>query len=87
MWFSVRDKLNYRDNINHSYRIKKATSIDGINWIRENNIELDISQNSWENEMVCYPEVVKSNGLYYMFYNGNKFGNTGIGYATRKTIT
>ena len=36
--------------------------------------------------MVCYPEVVKYKDLYYMFYNGNKFGNTGIGYATRKTI-
>jgi len=86
MWFSVRDKFNYRDNTNHSYRIKKATSKDGINWVRENNIELDISNNSWENEMVCYPEVIKDNNLYYMFYNGNKFGNTGIGYATRKTI-
>lgn len=86
MWFSVRDKFDYRNNIEHSYRIKKATSKDGINWVREDNIELDISDNSWENEMVCYPEIIKDNNLYYMFYNGNKFGNTGIGYATRKTI-
>ena len=86
MWFSVRDKFDYRDNTQHSYKIKKAISKDGINWEREQNIELDISQNSWENEMVCYPEVVKYKDLYYMFYNGNKFGNTGIGYATRKTI-
>ena len=86
MWFSVRDKFEYRDDPKHSYRIKKATSKNGIDWIREQNIELDISQNSWENEMVCYPEVVKYKDLYYMFYNGNKFGNTGIGYATRKTI-
>jgi hypothetical protein len=87
MWFSVRDKFNYRNNTEHSYRIKKAVSKDGINWVRENNIELDISTNSWENEMVCYPEIVKHNNLYYMFYNGNEFGKTGIGYATRKTIT
>lgn len=86
MWFSVRDKFDYRDNTQHSYKIEKAISKDGINWEREQNIELDISQNSWENEMVCYPEVVKYKDLYYMFYNGNKFGNTGIGYATRKTI-
>ena len=86
MWFSVRDKFDYKDNTQHSYKIKKAISKDGINWEREQNIELDISQNSWENEMVCYPEVVKYKDLYYMFYNGNKFGNTGIGYATRKTI-
>lgn len=86
MWFSVRDKFDYRNNPNHSYRIKKATSKDGVNWVRENNIELDISSDSWENEMVCYPEIIKDNNLYYMFYNGNKFGNTGIGYATRKKI-
>ena len=86
MWFSVRDKFDYRDNTQHSYKIEKAISKDGINWEREQNIELDISQNSWENEMVCYPEVVKYKDLYYMFYNGNKFGNTGIGYVTRKTI-
>ena len=26
MWFSVRDKFDYRNNIKHSYRIKKAVS-------------------------------------------------------------
>ena len=84
MWFSVRNKSNYRNTKENSYRIKKATSLDGINWVREHQIELDISEDLWENEMVCYPEIVKHNDIYYMFYNGNKFGKTGIGYATKR---
>lgn len=85
MWFSVRDKSGYRNNSNNSYRIKKAISKDGIAWEREQFIDLDISQDEWENMMVCYPEVVKVGNLYYMFYNGNGFGKTGIGYATKET--
>ena len=87
MWFSVRNKTDYRNNPDNSYRIKKATSKDGINWVREPQNELDISNNEWENIMVCYPEIIKDNDQYLMFYNGNGFGKTGIGYATRKTIT
>ncbi len=85
MWFSVRDKFGYRNNPDNSYRIKKANSEDGITWKREQSIDLDISRDEWENMMVCYPEVVKQGNLYYMFYNGNEFGKTGIGYATRET--
>lgn len=86
MWFSIRDKFNYRDDINHSYRIKTAKSYDGINWVREIDTDLDISKDEWEDKMVCYPYVVKFNDKYYMFYNGNGFGGTGIGYATRERI-
>jgi hypothetical protein len=83
MWFSSRNKIDYRINPINSYRIKKATSKDGVNWIREPQNELDISNNTWENIMVCYPTIVKSSTQYLMFYNGNGFGKTGIGYATK----
>ena len=81
MWFSVRDKFDYRNNTEHSYRIKKATSTDGIHWTREPNIDLDISSEGWDSEMVAYPYVVKEENKLIMFYNGNQFGKTGIGYA------
>jgi len=32
--------------------------------------------------MCCYPCVVTHENKLYMFYNGNGFGQTGIGYAT-----
>ena len=85
MWYSIRDKIDYRDNINHSYRIKTAESSDGIRWIKNNNIDLDIDKNSeWENTMVCYPFIVENEKNFIMFYNGNQFGKTGIGYAIKE---
>jgi hypothetical protein len=81
-WFSVRGKLSYRDNINESYKIKSATLINN-EWIRNKEIELDVSSDGWDSEMVAYPYIVKENNKLIMFYNGNKFGKTGFGYATR----
>jgi hypothetical protein len=87
MWFSVRNKVNYRSNPDDSYRIKMATSTDGINWIRDLNPVLDLSKSGWDSEMICYPYIVSEDEEYknmIMFYNGNGFGKTGIGYATNK---
>lgn len=85
MWYSIRDVLDYRTNINHSYRIKTAKSFDGINWFKNKDIDLDISEeNSWEDTMVCYPFIVERDDSLLMFYNGNGFGKTGVGYAIQK---
>jgi predicted GH43/DUF377 family glycosyl hydrolase len=87
MWYSIRNKIDYRINPINTYRIKKSVSNDGINWIKNNQNELDIDFDSnWDNIMVCYPFIVKENDKLIMFYNGNKFGETGIGYATQKKI-
>lgn len=83
MWFSYRGKTNYRTKSDSSYRIGYAESVDGIKWNRKDNIELDISEEGWDSEMVAYPHVIKENNKLIMFYNGNKFGNTGIGYAIK----
>ncbi len=34
-----------------------------------------------DSEMQCYPHVINLNERLVMFYNGNGFGRTGIGYA------
>jgi hypothetical protein len=31
--------------------------------------------------MVCYPFVIDAAGKRYLFYNGNRHGATGFGYA------
>ena len=64
-----------------TYRIRKATSKDGIKWERTKEIELDVSESGWDSEMVCYPYVFEYNGKLYMLYNGNNYGKTGIGLA------
>ena len=87
MWYSVRNKTDYRKNIKNSYRIKKSTSNDGLSWIKEDDVELDIDLNSsWDNIMVCYPFIVQKENKLIMFYNGNEFGKTGIGYAVKESI-
>ena len=79
-WFSVRGKLHYRNNTEESYKIKTATLVNN-KWIRDKNIDLDVSEKGWDSEMVAYPYIIQEKDNLIMFYNGNGFGKTGIGYA------
>lgn len=84
MWFSARAKTDYRSNRNRSYRIYYAESTDGKNWIRKDEeVGIDISEEptDWDYEMIEYPLVVKVKEQVIMFYNGNHFGESGVGYA------
>jgi hypothetical protein len=82
MWYSIRNKTDYRNNKINSYRIKCAVSNDGFTWNINDKIDLDISEEGWDSIMVEYPYVVIDNNQKFMFYNGNGFGKEGIGYAT-----
>ena len=85
MIFSRRSTLNYRDNINDTYRLLTAKSNDLIKWRVTNDIEnLELSKTGWDSEMICYPNVINVNNRYIMLYNGNGFGKTGFGYAELK---
>lgn len=85
MWYAVRGEQDYRTNPAHSYRIKCAISKDLINWEKTEKMGLDIDPNSqWDNLMVEYPHVVSYQNTLQLFYNGNGFGNTGIGHAIWK---
>ena len=76
-------KMFYSIRIKHKgYRLGYAESIDGIKWIRKDNeMNLDVSKDDFDNEMICYSSVIEINGKLVMFYNGNGFGKTGFGYA------
>jgi hypothetical protein len=75
MWFSVRSRSS-------PYKIGYAESSDGINWIRKDEeIGIKPSESGWDSEMICYPCVIDVKGRRYMFYNGNRHGSTGFGYA------
>jgi hypothetical protein len=81
-WFSVRGLVSYRNNVKESYKIKTSTLIKG-KWVRDNHIELDVSLDGWDSEMVAYPYIIKEKNNLIMFYNGNGFGKSGIGIATK----
>ena len=74
MFYSVR-------SIENMYRIKRATSDDGLTWRIDNNIPIEPSPDGWDSEMICYPSIVSTPFGRYMFYNGNNNGETGFGVA------
>jgi hypothetical protein len=84
MWYSRRGNRFYRTDREHSYRIGYAESDDGIYWRRcDEQAGIDISAVGWDSEMIAYPCVVLEGKKSFMFYNGNGFGHSGIGYASR----
>jgi len=96
MWFCYRKKFDYRTNRDNSYRIGYTVGYpamyEGKNlkekarWVRQDSlVNLPLSESGWDSEMCCYPNVIEHRGILYMFYNGNGFGSTGIGYATLAT--
>ena len=76
MWYSIRSKARV------SYRIGYAESDDGVIWTRKDDeVGIHASESGWDSEMICYPCIVDAGGSRYMFYNGNRHGATGFGYA------
>lgn len=72
MWYSRRGL---------TYRIGYAESGDGISWTRKDSeAGIDVSPRGWDSQMIEYPCVVDADRRY-LFYNGNGYGETGIGWA------
>jgi predicted GH43/DUF377 family glycosyl hydrolase len=77
MWFCSRATAT-----EPTYRIRYAESPDGVRWARmPDGPGLDISDEGWDSQMVCYPFVFDHAGERYMLYNGNHYGRTGFGIA------
>jgi hypothetical protein len=73
MWYSRRGP---------TYRIGYAESGDGISWTRmDDEAGIDVSPRGWDSQMIEYPCVVDATDRRYLFYNGNGYGETGIGLA------
>lgn len=66
------------------YLIGYARSHDGVVWERHDaHAGLDTSANTFDADMMAYPNVVWHEGRRWMFYNGNRFGADGIGVAVQ----
>lgn len=77
MWYSYRGGPR-----GDTYRIGYAQSDNGINWTRKDDtVGLDVSKTGWDADMVAYPTVFDSGEERYMLYNGNGYGQSGIGLA------
>jgi hypothetical protein len=81
MWYCFRHSENYRGGTG-SYRIGYARSADGMKWQRlDEDAGISVSADGWDCAMQCYPYVIAIDGQTYLFYNGNGFGQSGIGLA------
>lgn len=80
MWYSYRNKIGFRQSKNNSYKIGHAESFDGILWSRLDDVELGLLEN-WDSDMQAYPHIITHENKMYLFYNGNGFGASGLGYA------
>ena len=81
MWFCYRDSHDFRDG-EGSYRIGYAGSNDGRGWVRNDALAgITKSEQGWDAAMLCYPSILEVDGTLLMFYNGNSFGQTGVGCA------
>ena len=79
MYFSYKDPAI-------GYRIGYATSTDGIVFNRHLDSDncLSVSESGWDSEMVEYSFVFQHKDRTFMMYNGNNYGEKGIGYAVKQ---
>ncbi len=74
MWFSYRGA---------KYRIGYAVSKDGIGWERRDDLAgIDVSEDGWDSDEICYPFVFRHGDSLYMLYCGNDYGRDGVGIAS-----
>lgn len=82
MWFCYRQATDFRSNRLRGYRIGHAVSDDLRTWTRQDEDGgLELGDQGWDCDMVCYPNVFHLDGQLYMLYNGNEFGRAGFGLA------
>jgi hypothetical protein len=87
MYFCYRQAAGFRKTRDRGYRIGYAHSEDLNNWARDDdNVGIDVSEDSWDSDMLCYPHVFHCDNKIYMLYNGNEFGRFGFGLAVLEHI-
>ncbi|HBA54161.1 hypothetical protein [Syntrophorhabdus aromaticivorans] len=82
MFFCYRQPDGFREIRDRGYRIGYAFSDDLRDWVRDDGeAGIDVSEDGWDADMLCYPHVFHCDGKIWMLYNGNEFGRYGFGLA------
>jgi len=81
MIYSHRGNKNFRTDKTYSYRLGYAESdTPGGEWVRKDSeVGIDRSESGWDSDMISYATMHEG----FLFYNGNGFGQSGIGVAKR----
>lgn len=82
MYFCYRHMAGFRNEKGKGYRLGYAYSDDLVHWTRDDeNAGIDLSDDGWDSEMMCYPNIFTCRDSVYLLYNGNDFGRNGFGIA------
>ena len=82
MIFCYRQSTDFRANKERGYRLGHAWSNDLDQWTRDDaGVGIDVSEEGWDSDMLCYPHLFECDGRTYLLYNGNEFGRHGFGIA------
>jgi predicted GH43/DUF377 family glycosyl hydrolase len=85
MFFCYREATGFRKNKERAYRIGYAYSENLTDWIRDDDkVGIDVTKDSWDSDMQCYPHVFHCDNKLFMLYNGNEFGRFGFGLAIQE---
>jgi sucrose-6-phosphate hydrolase SacC (GH32 family) len=82
LYFCYRHMTGFRAEKGKGYQIGYAYSDDLVTWTRDDeNAGIGLSDEGWDAEMMCYPNIFECNNTIYLLYNGNNFGRSGFGIA------
>jgi len=82
MLYSYRLLTQYRTDPAQAYRLGYAESGDGIHWERmDDRVGIERSADGWDAEMIEYCWMQREGSQTYLLYNGNGFGQSGVGIA------
>lgn len=82
MYFCYREATGFRNDKARAYRLGYAYSHDLIAWKRDDSkCGIDVTENAWDSDMMCYPHIFHCDDKVYLLYNGNEFGRYGFGLA------
>jgi predicted GH43/DUF377 family glycosyl hydrolase len=82
MYFCYRSMVGFRTEKGKGYQLGYAYSDDLDQWTRDDGVAgIELSEEGWDSEMMCYPNIFESRGNIYLLYNGNNFGRDGFGLA------
>jgi hypothetical protein len=88
MWYCYRGLDGYRSQQSSAYKIGVSYQHDDGNWERiigQKVFAKPAQNNAFDSMMECYPVNLRCDGKDWLFYNGNGFGQTGIGFAERES--
>lgn len=82
MLFCYRQATGFRTDRDRGYRLGYAYSDDLVNWTRDDDlVGIDVCEEGWDSNMMCYPHVFRCDEQIFLLYNGNEFGRFGFGVA------